>query len=85
MVPNCQQEDLDKFDSKIMAGQKGVGEKVSDLDITILSSLLTCILLNAGKEGHVQEDDRFFNWEGDRQAAQKRDSDKKFTQPTNQS
>ena len=85
MVPNCQQEDLDKFDSKIMAGQKGVGEKVSDLDITILSTLLTCIFLNAGKEGHVQEDDRFFNWEGDRQAAQKRDSDKKFTQPTNQS
>ena len=27
LVPNCQQEDLDKFDSRIIAGQKG-GDKV---------------------------------------------------------
>ena len=27
LVPNCQQEDLDKFDARILAGQKG-GEKV---------------------------------------------------------
>ena len=29
LVPNCQQEDLDKFDARIISGQKGVGDKVS--------------------------------------------------------
>ena len=30
LVPNCNPDDLNKFDSKIVAGQKGTGEKVWD-------------------------------------------------------
>ena len=49
LVPNCNPEDLNKFDSKIIAGQKGTGEKVKK-EILAKSSHLNLIFLQAKKD-----------------------------------
>jgi len=40
LVPNCQQEDLDKFDARIIAGQKGGDKAKKDMFRKMIASLI---------------------------------------------
>ena len=40
LVPNCQQEDLDKFDARIMSGQKGGDKAKKDMFRKMIASLI---------------------------------------------